>query len=103
MLPELEDEFRKRTRDEWLEILGEGDVPASAIYDLREAIQSAQAQHNDLIQWVVNPDNDEERAGTVRSPIRNGAWPAAKRELTRWAAAPRRRCDHPSSLPRKAS
>jgi crotonobetainyl-CoA:carnitine CoA-transferase CaiB-like acyl-CoA transferase len=78
LLPVLEAAFRTRSRDEWLDILGSGDVPASAIYDLHEAILSDQAQHNGVVQWLVNPDDGEQRAGTVRSPIRSSAWPAER-------------------------
>jgi CoA:oxalate CoA-transferase len=50
--PLLSDVFRKRTREEWLRIFDEYDVPSSAINSVKEALQDEQVRHRSMVVEV---------------------------------------------------
>lgn len=75
LAPMLEDIFRTRTREQWLEILRVADVPASPVLDLHEAVASEQAQYNQIIQDV---GRDGIACPTARFPVRSSSWPLAE-------------------------
>jgi crotonobetainyl-CoA:carnitine CoA-transferase CaiB-like acyl-CoA transferase len=74
LVPMLEAEFRKRTRDEWLKVLETADVPASPVLELHEALRSEQAQANNVVHEV---GADGVSVPTARLPIRSSSWPLA--------------------------
>jgi len=51
----LADEFRTKTRAQWLEILQEADVPAGPIYDMDEVLADPQVRHANIFQTVHHP------------------------------------------------
>lgn len=75
LVPMLEEIFRSRTREEWLEVLDEADVPSSPVLELHEAVQSEQALHNEVVQDVGTDGN---YIPTVRFPVRSSSWPLAE-------------------------
>lgn len=72
LLPWLNEIFAQRTRDEWLAVLDEADVPNSPVLELNETLQLEQAAVNETVQVIASGD---ESIHTVRSPVRSGAWP----------------------------
>lgn len=74
LVPMLEEIFRTRTREEWLDVLQVADVPGSPVYELHEAVRSEQAVHNQVIHEVGTA---EDPCPTVRLPIRSTSWPLA--------------------------
>lgn len=78
IVPMIEEIFRGKTREEWLEILNDADVPASPVLELHEAIVSEQAQANQVIQDVGTP---EQPVPTVRFPVRSTSWPLAESNI----------------------
>lgn len=75
LVPMLEEIFRTRTREEWLEVLDKADVPSSPVLELHEAVRSEQAQHNQIIQDV---GTEGQTIPTVRFPVRSSSWPLAE-------------------------
>ncbi len=75
---ELESTFTKRPADEWLEILGTGNVPAAKIQDLHTALtEDPQIAHNHTVVLVNHPT-----AGDVRMqahPVNYHGTPATYR------------------------
>ncbi|MCO6384934.1 CaiB/BaiF CoA-transferase family protein [Oceanicola sp. 502str15] len=75
---ELEATFTKRPADEWLEILGTGNVPAAKIQDLHTALtEDPQIAHNKTVVSVNHPT-----AGDVRMqahPVNYHGTPATYR------------------------
>jgi crotonobetainyl-CoA:carnitine CoA-transferase CaiB-like acyl-CoA transferase len=70
LLPILRQEFARRTRDEWLDILGDAGVPCGPVYDVAEALVDRQAVARGDIVEIEHP-----RFGTMRqvaSPLRVG-------------------------------
>lgn len=63
--PLLIERFKTKTRDEWLDLLDEADVPSSAINTVPEAMQDPQVQHRGMITEV--PAGSGRRF--VRAPI----------------------------------
>ncbi|MDH6293298.1 CaiB/BaiF CoA transferase family protein [Rhodococcus opacus] len=78
LVPMIEEIFRTRTREEWLEVLEQADVPASPVLELHEAVQSPQAQFNQVIH---NVGTDEAPLPTARFPVRSTSWPLAESKL----------------------
>lgn len=72
LVPVLEAAFRARPRDEWLTLLGDTNIPSSAVLTIAEAIRSEQAVHNESV-YQIGAGNRAARV--TRSPIRNSAWP----------------------------
>jgi crotonobetainyl-CoA:carnitine CoA-transferase CaiB-like acyl-CoA transferase len=70
--PDLEACFLRRTRNQWIEILQQADVPCAPVYELDEAISSEQALHSEMI-WTLNDGTRD--YGVIRNPIRCDAWP----------------------------
>lgn len=73
LLPILEQAFRERTTDEWLEQLGAADVPCARINDVAAALTDPQTVARQDVVEIKHP-----RFGTVRqvaSPLRIGSDP----------------------------
>jgi crotonobetainyl-CoA:carnitine CoA-transferase CaiB-like acyl-CoA transferase len=70
LLPILEEAFRSRTSEEWLDVLGAAGVPSSAVNDVAGALVDPQAEaRGDVVE------HEHPRLGTVRtiaSPLRVG-------------------------------
>jgi crotonobetainyl-CoA:carnitine CoA-transferase CaiB-like acyl-CoA transferase len=70
LLPILEDAFRSRTSEDWLDVLGAAGVPSSAVNDVAAALADEQAvARGDVVE------HEHPRFGTVRTiatPIRVG-------------------------------
>lgn len=71
LLSQLDKIFITKTRDEWLSILEDADVPNSPVYELHDAVKSEQAIYNKSILEV-------EKAGkvvnVVRYPVKSNEW-----------------------------
>ena len=65
---ELEPEFVKATRDEWLDRLIEADVPCSPIHDDESLVEDQQLWENDYLVRVPHPRFGEEHT-VVPTPI----------------------------------
>jgi len=72
LIPMFEEIFRTRTREEWLTVLDEADVPSSPVLELDEALTSDQARHNQIVQDIGTPENP---CPTIRFPVRSTSWP----------------------------
>jgi crotonobetainyl-CoA:carnitine CoA-transferase CaiB-like acyl-CoA transferase len=73
LLPVLDEIFLGRTRDEWLALLDEHDVPAGPVNELPQVVADPQIRHRGMIVEV-----EDEVAGTVAmpaNPIRLSATP----------------------------
>ena len=65
---ELEPEFGKATRDEWLDRLIKADVPCSPIHDYESLVEDQQLWENDYLVRVPHPRFGEEHT-VVPTPI----------------------------------
>jgi crotonobetainyl-CoA:carnitine CoA-transferase CaiB-like acyl-CoA transferase len=72
LVGELERIFATRTRDEWLAVLEEADVPASPVLELHETVELDQVAVNGSI---VELEEDDKRLNVVKSAIRVDEWP----------------------------
>ncbi len=52
---ELAPAFTQRTRQEWLKLLAENDVPAGPLYDMAGVLADPQVRHEGLIEEVEHP------------------------------------------------
>jgi len=52
LVPQLEEIFARRPAREWLEVLGEAGIPAGRIRPVPEALESAEAQHREMVVEV---------------------------------------------------
>lgn len=68
----LEEAFATRTREDWLDLLGQTTIPCSPVLDISEAIASDQAIHNGVVHQIGTGDRT---VGVTRQPIRNSSWP----------------------------
>jgi crotonobetainyl-CoA:carnitine CoA-transferase CaiB-like acyl-CoA transferase len=57
----LQDIFRTKTRDEWLEYLGKYDVLCAPVYDYRELFADPQVHHNEMVVEQAHP-----KAGRIK-------------------------------------
>jgi crotonobetainyl-CoA:carnitine CoA-transferase CaiB-like acyl-CoA transferase len=71
LLAQLETIFAERTREEWLTLLEEADVPNSPVLELDEAIVSEQARHNGTVQPI---DDGERHVDVIKLPIGSDRW-----------------------------
>lgn len=71
LIGKLETIFASRTRDEWLTILTEADVPNSPVLELHDAIRTTQMTHNGGLTKVGAAGQSVEIAHT---PIRVEQW-----------------------------
>jgi len=56
LVPRLRDAFRKRTVEEWLELLDEAGVPAAPVNDVPTALALPQAEARGMVQKVRHPE-----------------------------------------------
>jgi crotonobetainyl-CoA:carnitine CoA-transferase CaiB-like acyl-CoA transferase len=71
IVSELEEIFATKTRDEWLQVLDQADVPASPVLELHDTVRLEQvAESNTIVQL----EHDGRRVSVVRSPIRVDEW-----------------------------
>ena len=56
LAPLLEDAFRTASREKWLAILGEADIPAQPVWSREEFLASPLAAANELVTTVEQPD-----------------------------------------------
>ena len=61
----FEQEFRKRTRDEWFEILSRADVPVNRVYTLDELIKDPQLEHRRMILEVDGTGKEKIRQAGI--------------------------------------
>lgn len=71
LLGKFEEIFRQRPRAEWLEVLGEADVPNSPVLELHDAIKSEQAEHNRVVQHI---ESDGRVVDVMKFPVSNDRW-----------------------------
>ena len=62
LIADLAPTFRTRTRQEWIDALLAGGVPAAPILDYAEAVESEQAKARDMVMMVPHPVEGEFRA-----------------------------------------
>ncbi len=75
----LEEAFRERPRQEWLELLGEAGIPTGPVYRYDEVVTDEQVRHRGLVAEVEHPvagpmklvDVPLFMSGTPREPIRS--------------------------------
>jgi crotonobetainyl-CoA:carnitine CoA-transferase CaiB-like acyl-CoA transferase len=68
LLPILREDFRRRTTEEWLDVLAQAGVPHGPVYEVPEALEDRQAQARGDVVSLEHP-----HLGTVRqvaSPLR---------------------------------
>ncbi len=77
----LAEEFAKRTRDEWVKVLREADVPGGPVLDLPEVVEDEQVRAQGLFVEYPHP---------VRGTVRGIGFPSQLRATpaNRWSAAP---------------
>ena len=73
ILPVLEAILRTRTRDEWLAVLDEHDVPAGPFNELPEVFADPQIRHREMLVEVEDPVSG--RLPLLANPIRFTATP----------------------------
>jgi crotonobetainyl-CoA:carnitine CoA-transferase CaiB-like acyl-CoA transferase len=73
LVPQLEEVFAARPREEWLRVLEMADVPATPVFTLVEALGSEQAAAN---RTVLEMPDTEPPLFTVGLPVRSAQWPA---------------------------
>lgn len=71
LVAQLEEIFAGQTRDRWLELLEEADVPASPVYELHDVVASEPVTAANSIRTVAS---GELEASLVRSPVRVAQW-----------------------------
>ncbi|MDB5972464.1 MAG: CoA transferase [Hydrocarboniphaga sp.] len=55
ILPILDEVFKTKTRDEWLELLDANDIPASPVNELPEVFANPQIQHRGMLTQTEHP------------------------------------------------
>ncbi len=65
---ELAPTFATRSREEWLQLLEQHDVPASPLYNMKEVLEDPQVLHLDLTEEVEHPKTG--KAKFVGGPVR---------------------------------
>jgi len=65
---ELATTFATRSREEWLQLLEQHDVPASPLYNMKEVLEDPQDLHLDLTEEVEHPKTG--KAKFVGGPVR---------------------------------
>ncbi|MET7480556.1 CoA transferase [Streptomyces sp. NPDC005648] len=73
ILPVLEAVMRTRTRDEWLAVLDEHDVPAGPFNEMPEVFADPQIRHREMLVEVEDPVSG--RLPLLANPIRFAATP----------------------------
>lgn len=72
LVSQLEAIFLRRTREEWMQLLTDADVPNSPLMELPDAIRSVQARHCNSV--VTLSDGKGQTAQVIRSPMRSQSW-----------------------------
>jgi crotonobetainyl-CoA:carnitine CoA-transferase CaiB-like acyl-CoA transferase len=67
----LEEIFVNKTREEWLTILADADVPNSPVLELHDAVRSEQATHNGVVQHI---EADGRVVDVIKLPIESDRW-----------------------------
>ncbi len=70
----LEEQFKTKTRAQWLEILERADVPNSPVLELADAVRSEQAVHNGVVQRI---DEDGKIVDVIKLPFASDRWAPA--------------------------
>jgi len=73
ILPILDEVFKTKTRDEWLELLDEADIPASPVNELPDVFDNPQIQHRGMLA-----ETEHALAGAIKilaNPIQFSATP----------------------------
>lgn len=73
ILPILDAIFKTRTRDEWLDLLDDADVPASPINEMIEVFDNPQVRHRGMLTHTDDPLAGELKL--LANPIRLSATP----------------------------
>ena len=68
LVEKLQETFSKKTRDEWLRILRDADVPASPVQTLGQAAEDPHARFREMIQTISLPSG--EKISQVGFPVR---------------------------------
>jgi crotonobetainyl-CoA:carnitine CoA-transferase CaiB-like acyl-CoA transferase len=76
LIPILEEAFAAKSRDHWLRVLEEVDVPSTPVLSLVEALATEQARVNGT---VVELPETQPRLFAAGLPIHTDAWPAPPR------------------------
>lgn len=75
--PILQAAFAKRTRDEWLDLFDEFDVPSSPVNSVAEALEDAQVRHRGMVVEV--PSGSGRRFVDLPIRLRNSEQPESSR------------------------
>jgi crotonobetainyl-CoA:carnitine CoA-transferase CaiB-like acyl-CoA transferase len=67
--------FLTKTRDEWLAVLQDADVPNSPVLELHDAVRSEQAVHNGVVQRIEEGDRVVD---VIKLPIEADRWHPSK-------------------------
>lgn len=79
LTPILDEEFQKKTSEQWMEVLA-GKAPFAPIYDLERALQNNFLDELGLIEKVYHPDMKDGELKMLASPIKvNSKRPAGHR------------------------
>lgn len=73
LLAMIEPLFLERTRDEWIVLLEDADVPSSPLNGLHETLQSPQVQENRTVREIR--DEDGQAVHVVGLPMQCDQWP----------------------------
>ncbi|HSV77860.1 MAG TPA: CoA transferase, partial [Ramlibacter sp.] len=72
LIAQLEEIFRAKTREQWMAILKEADVPNSPLLELHDAVRSPQVQACESV--ITLDDGQGHTAQVIRSPMHSEAW-----------------------------
>ena len=77
----LAEAFRKRTRDQWFELLKDNNISVGKVYSLEEALSDPQVAHRGMVLEVEAPDLPEGSVRQVGIPIRLSETPGKVRHV----------------------
>jgi len=78
LIPMLEEQFKRKTKEEWLRLLAESKLPAGPVYSMEEIFSDPQVLARDMLVKVMHP-----KAGEIKQigiPMRFSDTPAVIRE-----------------------
>lgn len=73
----MRDTFKKKTLDEWSEILGDLDICWGPVYNLKEAMQDRHLREREM--FVEFKDHDGKKADTIGIPVKLSETPGSLR------------------------